>query len=422
MNLRERLPALASRDYRLWFAGQGISVIGTWLQNTGQAWLVLKLTNSPLKLGILTSVQYLPSLLLSLFIGPIIDRFPKRSILLWTQSLFALLAALLAGIVFSGQERYWHVLAIAACTGLVTAVDWPARQSFVSEQVEDRDAVVNAIALNSTIFNIARVLGPAISGALIAVVGIPWTFALNAVSYLAVIAGLWAMRSGRVAYAPGSGHWRGDIREGLLYIRKRKSIAVLLIIVGFISTFLLNFNILIPSYARLTLRLGAERYGLLMSAMGVGSMLAGILMSLGGRSLQPKPAYIFGAGFVLSIGMILIGLQHNFIISAVLLAACGFGMSAFATMCNTSVQIQSSPAMRGRVMAAYNLVFVGSTPIGSLYTGQLSDALGSSAGFLVSGMIGLVFLLYMRLFVAPKVFGSIAAFAQLKDADEMKDE
>jgi MFS family permease len=123
MNLRERLPALASRDYRLWFAGQGISVIGTWLQNTGQAWLVLKLTNSPLKLGILTSVQYLPSLLLSLFIGPIIDRFPKRSILLWTQSLFALLAALLAGIVFSGQERYWHVLAIAACTGLVTAVD-----------------------------------------------------------------------------------------------------------------------------------------------------------------------------------------------------------------------------------------------------------------------------------------------------------
>jgi len=306
MNLRERLPALASRDYRLWFAGQGISVIGTWLQNTGQAWLVLKLTNSPLKLGILTSVQYLPSLLLSLFIGPIIDRFPKRSILLWTQSLFALLAALLAGIVFSGQERYWHVLAIAACTGLVTAVDWPARQSFVSEQVEDRDAVVNAIALNSTIFNIARVLGPAIGGALIAVVGIPWTFALNAVSYLAVIAGLWAMRSGRVAYAPGSGHWRGDIREGLLYIRKRKSIAVLLIIVGFISTFLLNFNILIPSYARLTLRLGAERYGLLMSAMGVGSMLAGILMSLGGRSLQPKPAYIFGAGFVLSIGMILI--------------------------------------------------------------------------------------------------------------------
>ncbi|MFZ5860692.1 MAG: MFS transporter, partial [Spirochaetota bacterium] len=321
MSIKDRLPALASRDYRLWFVGQGISVIGTWLQNTGQAWLVLKLTNSPLKLGILTSVQYLPSLLLSLFIGPILDRYPKRSILLWTQSLFAFSAALLAAIVFSGREQYWHVLAIAAFTGLVTAVDWPARQSFVSEQVEDKDAVVNAIALNSTIFNIARVIGPAIGGALIAVVGIPWTFALNALSYLAVIASLWAMRSGRVAYAPKSGRYRSDIREGLTYIRKRKSISILLIIVGVITTFLLNFNILIPSYAKLTLGLGADRYGILMSAMGVGAMLAGILMSLGGRALQPKPAYIFGAGFILSIAMILIGLQRNFIISAILLAA-----------------------------------------------------------------------------------------------------
>jgi len=417
MNIKDRLPALASRDYRLWFVGQGISVIGTWLQNTGQAWLVLKLTNSPLKLGILTSVQYLPSLLLSLFIGPIIDRYPKRSILLWTQSLFAFFAALLAFIVFSGREQYWHVLAIAALTGLVTAVDWPARQSFVSEQVEDKDAVVNAIALNSTIFNIARVIGPAIGGALIAIVGIPWTFALNAISYIAVIGSLWAMRSGRVAYAPKSGHYRSDIREGLAYIKKRKSIGLLLAIVGVITTFLLNFNILIPSYAKLTLGLGADRYGILMSAMGVGAMLAGILMSLGGRALQPKPAYIFGAGFILSIAMILIGLQRNFIISAILLAACGFGMSSFATMCNTSVQIQSSSAMRGRVMAAYNLVFVGSTPLGSLYTGQISDMLGSDAGFLISGAIGLLFLLSMKFFVAPKVFSGVKSFAQLKDAE-----
>lgn len=416
MNIKDRLPALASRDYRLWFVGQGISVIGTWLQNTGQAWLVLKLTNSPLKLGILTSVQYLPSLLLSLFIGPIIDRYPKRSILLWTQSLFAFFAALLAFIVFSGREQYWHVLAIAALTGLVTAVDWPARQSFVSEQVEDKDAVVNAIALNSTIFNIARVIGPAIGGALIAIVGIPWTFALNAISYLAVIASLWAMRSGRVAYAPKSGHYRSDIREGLAYIKKRKSIGLLLAIVGVITTFLLNFNILIPSYAKLTLGLGADRYGILMSTMGVGAMLAGILMALGGRALQPKPGFIFGAGFILSIAMILIGLQRNFIISAILLAACGFGMSSFATMCNTSVQIQSSSAMRGRVMAAYNLVFVGSTPFGSLYTGQISDMLGSDAGFLISGAIGLLFLLSMKFFVAPKVFSGVKSFAQLKDA------
>jgi MFS family permease len=418
MNLKGRLPALQSSDYRLWFFGQGISVIGTWLQNTGQAWLVLKLTNSPLLLGVLTSIQYLPSLLLSVFIGPIIDLFPKRTILIWTQSLFALTAAILAWVAFGGHAQYWQVLVISAATGIVTAVDWPARQSFVSEQVHDRASVVNAVALNSLIFNIARIIGPAIGGILISAVGIPWTFALNAASFLAVIAGLSFMKAGRIPSKTSSGDYFSDMKEGIAYIRQNKIILNLLIIIGVISLFLLNFNVLIPSFAKLTLGLKADGYGGLMSAMGVGAMTAGMLMSLGGKRLEPKPAYVYGAGFILSISMILFGLQHSVILSGFLLVFCGFGMAAFATMCNTSVQMQASDEMRGRVMSAYNLVFVGSTPIGSLYVGQVSDSFGSDMGFLLSGIIGIVFLLAMRIFVTPKSFKGIRTFAKTKDVED----
>ena len=274
MSIKSRLPALQSSDYRLWFVGQGVSVVGTWLQNTGQAWLVLKLTNSPLLLGVISSVQYLPSLLLSVFIGPMIDLFPKRTILLWTQSLFALAAAILAAVAFSGHAQYWQVLVISAFTGIVTAVDWPARQSFVSEQVHDRDTVVNAVALNSLIFNIARVIGPAIGGLTIAAVGIPWTFALNAASFLAVIWSLALMKAGRMPNKANAGDYFNDIKEGINYIKGNKAIGSLLALIGVINLFLLNFNVLIPSFAKLTLGLKADGYGGLMSAMGVGAMTA----------------------------------------------------------------------------------------------------------------------------------------------------
>ncbi len=407
MTLRERLPALASKDYRLWFLGQGISVIGTWLQNTGQAWLVLKLTNSPFKLGLLSTIQYLPSLLLSLFIGPLLDRYPKRSILIVTQSLFSIAALILAALAFSPNVQYWHILAVAGFTGFLTAVDWPARQSFVVEQVGERSLVVNAVALNSTIFNVARVLGPAIGGVLIAAIGIPWTFLFNSGSYIAVITSLCFMKAGRNPRAKG-GNFKGELRAGLSYIRKEKRIMLILIMIGFFSLFLMNLNILIPSFAKLTLGLSADRYGLLMSAMGFGSMMAGIIMSLSGEKLVPSPRLIVLAGFILAFAMVLTGLQKNFMLSAILLAACGFGMSSYATLCNTSVQILSTDEMRGRVMSAYNLLFVGSTPIGSLYCGLVSESFGVNAGFWLSGVLGLVFLAIVSFFILPRVFTSVS--------------
>ncbi|MEN6388436.1 MAG: MFS transporter [Candidatus Cryosericum sp.] len=411
MNMRKRLPAFESKDYRLWFAGQSVSLIGTWLQNTGQSWLVLKLTASPLKLGILTSIQFLPSLFLSLFIGPIIDRFPKRSILLFTQTMFALSAAVLAVVAFGGHAQYWQVLVIAAFTGLITAVDSPTRQAFVSEQVHDKSAVANALALNSTMFNMARVIGPGIAGVLIAIVGIPWTFALNSVSFIAVIISLLVMQAGRHPAKSEMEDYLEDVREGIQYIRRNQVITSLLVIVGVISLFLLNFNILIPSFAQLTLGLKADGYGGLMSAMGVGALAAGVLMSLGGSRLEPTPAYIYGSGFILSLAMVLVGMQHNFYVTGILLVFCGFGMAALSTMCNTALQMQSPDHMRGRVMAAYNLVFVGSTPIGALYAGKISDALGANMGFLVSGLIGLVFLATMLFLVTPRAFKGVRTFA-----------
>lgn len=411
MDIRKRLPALESKDYRLWFVGQSISLIGTWLQNTGQAWLVLKLTNSPFKLGLLTSIQFLPSLILSVFIGPVIDRFPKRSILLFTQIMYALAAAALAVVAFGGHAQYWQVLLISALTGVISAVDWPTRQAFVSEQVSDKSAVVNALALNSTIFNIARVVGPGIGGILIAAVGIPWTFALNSISFIAVIISLLFMQAGRKPSKSGKGDYAQEVREGIQYIAKNQVIMSLLIIAGVISLFLLNFNILIPSFAKLTLGLRADGYGGLMSAMGVGALAAGVLMSLGGSRLEPTPAYIYWSGVILAVAMVLVGLQRNFYLTGLLLIFCGFGMAALSTLSNTALQMQSPDHMRGRVMAAYNLVFVGSTPIGALYAGQISDVLGANMGFLVSGVIGVVFLGVMLIFVTPRTFHGLKTFA-----------
>jgi len=411
VNIRKRLPAFESKDYQLWFAGQSVSLVGTWLQTTGQSWLVLKLTNSPLKLGILTSIQFIPSLVLSVFIGPIIDHFPKRSILLFTQIMYALAAVALAVVAFGSHAQFWQVLVIAAITGLISAIDWPTRQAFVGEQVNDRSAVVNAVALNSTMFNIARVIGPGIGGILIAVVGIPWTFTLNAVSFIAVIISLLLMKAGRKPTKSSTGSYAQEIREGTRYIAGNQIIISLLIISGVISPLLLNFNIMIPSFSMLTLHLQADAYGGLMSAMGVGAMAAGVLMSLGGSRLEPTPAYIYGSGFVLAVAMVLVGIQRNLYLTGLLLVFCGFGMAALATMCNTALQMQSSDDMRGRVMAAYNLVWVGSTPIGALYAGKICDALGANTGFFVSGAIGVVFLGAMLVFVTPRVFRGLRTFA-----------
>jgi MFS family permease len=411
VNIRKRLPAFQSRDYRLWFAGQSVSLIGTWLQNTGQSWLVLKLTNSPFKLGLLTSIQFLPSLILSVFIGPVIDRYPKRSILLFTQIMYALAAAALAVVAFGGHAQYWQVLVIAAVTGLISAIDWPTRQSFVGEQVNDRSAVVNAVALNSTMFNIARVVGPGIGGVLIAAVGIPWTFALNSVSFIAVIISLLLMKAGRKATRSNKGSYVQEVREGAQYIAGNQVVMSLLAIAGTISLFLLNFNIFIPSFAKLTLGLQADGYGGLMSAMGMGALAAGVLMSLGGTRLEPAPAYVYGSGFILAVAMILVGIQQNVYVTGLLLVFCGFGMAALSTMCNTALQMQSPDSMRGRVMAAYNLVFVGSTPIGALYAGKISDALGANMGFFVSGVIGVVFLGVMLAFVTSRTFRGLQTFA-----------
>jgi len=396
----------------MWFVGQSVSVIGTWLQNTGQAWLVLKLTNSPFQLGLVTCIQYLPSLFLPLIIGPLVDLFPKRTILIWTQSLLGALAAILSAICFIGNVQYWQVLIISAITGFVSVIDFPARQSFISEQVNDRTAVVNAVALNNLSFNVARIIGPAVGGILIALVGIPWTFALNAVSFSAVVTSLCFMKAGRVPVVICSGNFRGEIKKGYRYIARNKVIMTLLVIAGVLGLFIFNFNILIPSYVKLTLGLGASEYGVLMASLGAGALIASILMALAGAKLEPTPRKLIGSGLILCIAMILVGLQKNLAVATFFLLFCGFGMTTFGAMSNTAIQMQAAPEMRGRVMSAYNLVWIGTTPIGSLYVGSVSDRLGPAAGFWLSGAICLVFLLVMLCAVVPRTFSGIRSFAK----------
>ena len=294
----------------------------------------------------------------------------------------------------------------------MTAVDWPARQAFVSEQVLDKTAVTNAVALNNTLFNIARVIGPALGGILIAAVGIPWTFALNALSFIAVIASLVMMEAGRTPVRAERSDMKTEVVGGIKYIRDNPAIMSLLAIVGFLSLFVLNFNVTVPSFSKIALGMGSDAYGGLMAVMGAGALAAGLMVAFGGDKVEPKPAFVYAAGFILCIGTILVGVQRNLILSGLFLAVCGFGMSLLTTMCNTSVQMQSSDKMRGMVMSVYNLVFVGVTPFGSLYSGLIADWLDTGWAFTLSGILGVAFLLYMRIFVTPKSFKGIESFVR----------
>lgn len=388
--IRSGFPALRHRNFRLFWFGQCISLIGTWMQNIGQAWLVLEMTNSALKLSIVTTIQFLPVTLFSLWAGTIADRFPKRRILIYTQSAFAILAAVLATLTWTGTVEYWHVLILATLLGMVTALDVPTRQSFFIELVGKED-LPNAIALNSTIFNLGRILGPAVAGFLIGLIGIAPCFYLNSISFLAIVVNLMMIRLPAREIAQAKfGMFKTvltDIHEGLKYIGKNKLIRQPLILLAFISTFVMNFNIVVPVFAQQELNQNAAGFGLLMTSMGIGSFLASL--TLVARSRQnPKPRYLIGAAFLTSAFLILLALGKNYNIACGTMLFIGFNSVTFTTLSNMTVQLHSSDEMRGRVMSVFMLVFGGMIPIGSLFTGQITELTGVRGCMIISGFIG----------------------------------
>lgn len=390
-NILAGFPALRHRNYRLFFFGQCISLIGTWMQNIGQSWLVLQLTKSALKLSLVNTVQFLPMMFFALFAGALVDRFPKRKVLIITQTSLAVLAVILASLTYFKVVQYWHLLVLALLLGIINTLDMPTRQSFFVELV-GREDLMNAIALNSSIFNLARIIGPAVAGLLIGLVGIAICFYLNALSFVAVIAGLWMISAPAQAAAKekvsSPKHIFSDIGEGLRYINGKKIIKQPLLLLAFISTFVMNFNVLIPVFAQQNLNQGATGYGFMMTCMGIGSFVGALILAARSKA-GPKLKYLVGGAFGMSLFTTLLGLEKGYEVACITLFVIGLCSIVFTALVNSTIQLNSADSMRGRVMSVYSLVFGGVIPIGSLFAGNITEYTGAPVCMIISGIIGI---------------------------------
>lgn len=387
--VNERFHALTHKDFRYFWFGQCVSLIGTWMQNIGQSWLVLTLTGSPFLLGLVGTVQFLPVTCFSLFAGVVIDKYPKRNILLVTQSVSMVLALVLSALVFSGQVRYGYIIALALMLGFVNNFDMPTRQAFTIEIV-GKDDLLNAIALNSTTFNLARIIGPAIGAAMMAALGAGWCFLLNGLSFLAVICGLLRIKAKPYVREkkPDSGVWK-EIKDGIVYIARDKVLSEIILLLIVVSTLAYNFNVLIPSFTKSVLHLQEQTYGALMSCLGFGSLIAALTVSMSSKS-GPKLSRIMLASVAISVILMLTGLTRSRYLTGTTLALLGFFNILFSTNCNSMLQMHAKDEYRARVMSVYSLVFTGSTPIGSFLAGYAADRLGADGAFLLCGMLAFV--------------------------------
>jgi MFS family permease len=385
--------SLRHRNFRLFFSGQLVSLIGTWMQNVGQAWLVLEMTHSSFKLGVVSALQFAPMLFLSLFAGPFVDYFPKQKIIIVTQMILMILAFTLAILDFTGVVQYWHVVILATLLGIVNAIDMPARQSFIIEMVGKED-LMNAIAMNSSIFNAARAVGPAIAGLLIGAAGTVLCFFVNGLSFLAVLWGLLLMRfESAPASEPRTYHVVDDIKEAMSYIKATPVVMVTILLVAVVSIFATNFTVLVPVFARQELHRDAAAFGFLLSSFGIGALIGAVSLAALSRH-GPKPAILLGGGMGLSLTLIMIGLQKTYGITALLLALSGWCMVTFFGMANTTVQLNTENRLRGRVMSVYTFTFGGLTPFGSLFAGTVAHWIKAPLTFALGGLItGIVFLI-----------------------------
>jgi MFS family permease len=373
--LARTLRSLRHRDYRLFLTGHAVSVIGTWMQRVAQDWLVLQLTDSGVALGVATALQFTPTLLLGLWGGALVDRLDRRRTVIATQAVSAALAAILAAVCLTHVVRVWMVFALALGLGLVTVVDNPARQALVTEKVPPED-YVNAQALNSTVHNTGRLVGPALAGVLIALAGVGTAFAVNAVSFVAVLLALVAMKPGPhrtdATRVP-----KRAAREGLRYVFARPDMTAGLVLVTVIALFGQNFRVVLPLLARDDLHSGASGYGALTSALGLGAVV-GALLAAGreGSGLRALVGWAAAFGVVNALAALAPGA------ALALLAMVGVGVAniTFNTLARTLLQLRAEPRMQGRVIALHSLVFLGTTPLGGPLLGWWCGRFGARAG------------------------------------------
>ncbi len=373
------------RNYRLFFGGQLISLIGTWMQAVAQSWLVYRLTGSAKLLGLVGFAGQIPVFLLASIGGSAADRYNRHRILIATQMTAMILAFVLAALTLSGRVQVWHVFALASALGIVNALDVPTRQAFAVDMV-GREDLINAIALNSSMINGARMVGPAVAGVLVANVGEGWCFLANAISYLAVIAGLLLMTVDLQARVPLPGSALASIIEGFRYVRRTRPIRTLLLLLGLVSLMGMPYAVLMPIFADQILHGGPRGLGLLMGASGFGALIGAVALASkkGIRGLGRWIAFA-AAGFGLSL--VLFSLSRSFLLSMALLIPVGFSMMIEMAASNTLIQSLIPDELRGRVMAVYSMMFMGMAPFGSLLAGTLADRIGAPETVMLGGAV-----------------------------------
>jgi MFS family permease len=392
--LLRALTALRHRNYRLYWFGQMISLMGTWMQTIGQAWLVLELTHSAWQLGVVGALQFLPVLLFAIFGGIFADRWHKRRVLLVTQSAAMAQALLLWALIATGTIQLWHIYVLALLLGLTNSLDQPTRSAFVVEMVGRAD-LPNAVALNSSLVNLARIVGPGLGGIIIAASGVSLLFLLNAFSFLAVIVGL-ALINSHQLHAQALQHrsmgerqstWQ-SLREGVNYVWKTPAVSLVILVVGLVLLFGANFNVVLPLFATDVLHAGATGFGFLSAALGVGALLAALWLAWGNR--QPTIRRVLIGTLAFGALEAVFAVSHLYLLSLVLIASVGAAETVFGALAITTLQTVAPDHLRGRVISVYILFFTGSVPLGYLLAGWLSGRYGVTIGLLICALLSLL--------------------------------
>lgn len=390
--------ALRHHNYRLWFAGQVVSLIGTWMQSVAQGWVVYLLTGSKLALGTIAFMGTVPTLFLMLPAGAIVDRVPKRSLLLVTQAIMMVLALILTALAATGTLQVWHLGLLALALGVTQSFDAPTRQAMVAEIVEDRRDLMNAIALNSTMFNLARVVGPAIGGLVLAALGPAWCFGLNALTFLAVLVALWRMRLPSRPVASLRQPIMRQVAAGLSYIRNEPPVRTMITLVGVSSLFGTSYVVLLPAFAADVLRAGEAGLGALNAAVGGGALVGSLTVASFGR-FRRKGLLLTVGSLLFPIGVILFSLSRTLPLSMAALAVVGWSVVTQNATINTLIQSMCPDELRGRVMAVFTLMIFGATPFGSLLAGSIGEAFGPTVGVSLGGVVALVYALSVLVMV-----------------------
>ena len=387
MPLPTALRAFRHADFRRFFAAQFVAQVGSWMQTVAQSWLVLQLTSSPLLLGLIGTLQFAPILLFSIVAGAVADRVPKRRLLLVTQSVLGGQALVLGALVYGGHAEYWHVAVLATGVGLASVLDGPARQSFVAEMVGRAD-VGSAVSLNSACFNAARIVGPSIGGVVIAGYGVAPAFVLNAAGFAVAIAMMLSLRARGLPH-PRSGEGVGrEILAGIRYVLDTREMRLALGLTFVVSLCVFNFTVYVPLVVRAVLGLGAEGFGFLMASLGVGAVSGALVLGTVGPRRPPRPLMFVSAGLACG-GLIGLALVSAFWPAVAALFVTGLFGTISVVSCNTTMQLASTDALRGRVMSIYTLVWGGVFPLGAFLVGAMSERWGVQRALMTNGSVGL---------------------------------